>query len=99
MMIEVNTFLFYTVLSSYISWFEHKETKYIGYINSTINATLIVLLEQYSLTLVGKLYMGYLVYDLVSILNNLSEYKNGTGKQFIFHHVLCIYFLFIIIMS
>ena len=94
MMIEVNSFLFYTVLSSYISWFKHKETKYIGYVNSTINSTLIVLLEKYSMTLACKLYMGYLIYDLVSIINNLSEYKNSVGKQFIFHHVLCIYFIY-----
>ena len=94
-MIEVNTFLFYTMLSNYLSWFERKETKYIGYVNSTINSTVIVLLEGYSLDIITKLYVGYLLYDTISIMNNPEEYKKNLRLQFIGHNVLCMFCIYL----
>lgn len=95
MMIEVNTFLFYTMLSNYLSWFERKETKYIGYVNSTINSTVIVLLEGYSLDIITKLYVGYLLYDTISIMNNLDKYKKNMDLQYIGHHILCMFYIYL----
>lgn len=93
-MIEINAILFYTSLSSYLYWFECKNTKYIGYINSTINSVLIVLLEAYYTRTALKLYIGYLVYDTLSIINNKHEYKNGLYKQFIIHHLISFYLVY-----
>jgi hypothetical protein len=90
MMIELNSLLFYTILSSYMSWFRNKDVKYIGYVNSTINASAIILVEQLYGEVAWRLFVGYLVYDTASIANNMHAYKN-TAKDFIIHHLLAIY--------
>lgn len=95
MMIEVNTFLFYTMLSNYLSWFERKESRYIGYVNSTINSTVIVLLEGYPLDTLTQLYIGYLLYDTISIINNSEEYKKYIRIQFIGHHLICMLYIYL----
>jgi hypothetical protein len=86
MIVTVNTTLFYVCLSRYLSWFKNKDPEYAAYINSTINATLLICTEQIDIGTRMSLFGGYLISDTIYLLCKKTPF-HPKNQQFFIHHL------------
>jgi len=86
MIVTVNTTLFYVCLSHYLSWFKNKDPEYAAYINSTINATLLIFTDQIDIGTRMSLFSGYLISDTIYLLCKKNPF-HPKNQQFLVHHL------------
>ena len=86
MIVTINTTLFYVCLSRYLSWFKKKDPEYAAYINSTINATLLIFTEQIDIDTRMSLFSGYLISDTIYLLCKTNPFHTK-NQQFLVHHL------------
>jgi hypothetical protein len=88
MLLLLNTFFFYSLYSSYYTWFRNRDAKYMAYCNSTISSVLVLLSENMINSYIALEFLsGFLLYDITHILLNIEMYKkNNAHIKWLAHH-------------
>ena len=90
MILAINAFFFYSINSSYYTWFRNKDIKYMSYCNSTISSLLVLFSEKMISSYIAIEFLrGYMMYDIIHILTHKDLYKNNNGHlKWLSHHAI-----------
>ena len=90
MILALNTLFFYSLNSSYFTWFRNKDIKYMSYCNSTISSLLVLLSDKMINSYIAIEFLrGYMMYDVIHILANKDMYKKNNGHvKWLAHHII-----------
>lgn len=90
MILALNAFFFYSLNSSYYTWFRNKDIKYMSYCNSTISSLLVLLSDKMISSYIAIEFLrGYMMYDIIHILTHKDLYKKNNGRlKWLSHHAI-----------
>ena len=90
MILLLNCAFFYSLVSSYFTWFRGVTPEYISYVNSSISSLVVIVAEKMQGPLVACDFLsGFLLYDTVRMLcNKDNSIDNKMYILFLSHHVI-----------